>query len=256
EQPNQPGGQPRQLNLQTLATQLMGGLQRHFDMLAFHLAAQDCVTEEAYQSRVTATKMMPAPPAHQNFEQMQAYALDLMQRNTIGDVLNLCVAGLNNYHIFLAAIKSQKEHGQSAEGQQQVNQTQQEFLKAQIDAKFNTLEENYGILCELEDTIISLGFAIQAMMQHQGLVQPAHLDDQGELAFDLKCVELINEPASGEPAQGRLVDERKVLREGDKVYFTKHELQLLLLTAGSFLDQLYKAVGRYAQENSQGQQGA
>lgn len=233
----------------------MGGLQRHFDMLAFHLAAQDSVTEEAYQTRSHAVKMMPAAQAHQNFEQMQAYALDLMQRNTIGDVLNLCVAGLNNYHIFLAAIKSQKDHGQGPEAQQQVNETQQAFLKMQIDEKFNTLEEKYGILCELEDTIISLGFAIQALMQHQGVVQQAHLDDQGELGFDLKTVEVIGQPEPGQQQQARLVDQRKVIREGEKVIFSREELQHLLITAGSFLDQLFKSVARYAQENAPNQGG-
>jgi len=227
----------------------MGGLQRHFDMLAFHLAAQDSVNEDAYEKRAHSVKMMPAAQAHQNFEQMQAYAFDLMQRNTIGDVLNLCVAGLNNYHIFLAAIKSQKEHGQGPEGQQQVNETQQAFLQMQIDAKFNALEENYGILCELEDTIISIGFAIQALMQNQGVVQEAHVDDQGELAFDLKTVEVM--PAEpGQQPQGRLVDSRKVIREGEKVEFSREELQHLLITAGSFLDQLFKAIARYAQENA------
>ncbi len=256
DQDNQPGGQPRQINLQQMASQLMGGLQRHFDMLAFHLASQDSVSEENYEKRSNAVKMMPAAPAHQNFEQMQAFALDLLQRNTIGDVLNLCAAGLNNYHIFLAAIKAQKEHGQSPEGQQQVNQSQQTFAQAQLDAKFNSLEENYGILCELEDTIISLGFAMQALMQQQGIVQKPQVDEQGELAFDLKTIEIFGAPEPGQPPQARLVDQRKVFREGEKIEFSKEELQLLLITAGSFLDTLFKSVARYAQENApqQGQQ--
>ncbi|WP_309380110.1 hypothetical protein [Cerasicoccus frondis] len=256
EQPNQPGGQPRQINLQQMAQQLMGGLQRHYDMLSFNLAAHDCVTEEAYNTRTHATKMMPAPPAHQNFEQMQAFAADIMMRNVLGDMINLCIAGLNNFHMFLAAIKTQKDFGQTPEGQQNMQQAQQAFAQAQVDAKFNTLEENYGILCELEDTIISIGFAIQAMMQHSGIIQQAHLDDSGELAFDLKTVEILQAPAEGQPGQARLVDQRKVLREGEKVYFSKDELQQLVLTVGSFLDTLFKSVGRYAQENAPQQPGS
>lgn len=256
EQPNQPGGQPRQINLQQMAQQLMGGLQRHYDMLAFNLASQECVTEEAYNTRSQATKMLPVPQAHQNFEQMQAFAADIMMRNVLGDMINLCVAGLNNFHMFLAAIKAQKDHGQTPEAQQQVQKAQQAFAQAQVDAKFNTLEEEYGILCELEDTIISIGFAIQAMMQHQGMIQPAHLDDQGELAFDLKTVEILTQPAEGQPGQARLVDQRKVLRQGEKVYFSKDELQLIILTVGSFLDALFKSVGRYAQENAPQQPGS
>lgn len=235
----------------------MGGLQRHYDMLAFHLASQDCVTEEAYETRANAAKMMPVPQVHQNFEQMQAFALDLMQRNTIGDVLNLCVAGMNNYHIFLAAVKAHKELGQGPEGQQQVNQAQQHFQQAQIDEKFNRLENDYEIRCELEDTIISLGFAIQAMMQHGGIVQQPHVDDSGELGFDLKAVQILGQPDPSQPPQGKLIDHRKVFREGERVHFNRDELQLLLLTAGSFLDELFKSVARYAHENhpNTGQQG-
>ncbi|MEO0793913.1 MAG: hypothetical protein AAFX93_02050 [Verrucomicrobiota bacterium] len=250
EQPNQPGGQPRQLNLQQLANQMLGGLQRHFDMLAFNIAAHECVTEEAYHSRVQATKVMPAAPAHQNFEQMQAYAQDLMMRQVINDVLNLAVAALNNSHLFLAAIKAQKEFGQNQEGQQQANQSQQAFAQAQLDEKFNQMEQGYGVLCELEDTIISLGFAMQALVQNGAMVQQAHLDEQGELAFDLKAFEVTADPEPGQPGQGRLIDQRKVLREGEAVTFNRQELQLLLITAASFFDQLFKAVARYAEENN------
>jgi len=250
QQPQQPGGQPRQLNLQQVAGQLMAGLQRHFDMLAFNLAAQEAVTDEAYENRAKGPKIMPAAPVHQNFEQMQAYARDLMQRSVLNDILNLSFAAMNNCHLFLAAIKAQKEHGQSQEAQQQANLAQQAFGKAQLDAKFNTLEEEYGLLCELEDTLISVGFAMQAIAQHGGVVQASHLDDAGELGFDLKVLEVLNADVEGAPPQGRLVDQRKSFREGDTILFTADELQLLLLTTASFFDQLFKATARYAQENN------
>lgn len=241
--PNQPAGQPRQLNLQTMANQMLAGLQHHFDILAFHMAAQDCVTEEAYQLRVNAPGLMPVPQAHRNFEQTQAFAHDLIQRQVINDTLNLCVAALNNSHLFLAAIKAQKEHGQAPESQQAANQSQQTYMQAQLDEKFNRLEQDYGILCELEDTIISLGFALQALMQFQGLVQAAQVDGQGELAFDFK------RPKAG-GAQGELEDARKVFREGEKIIFAKDELQLMLITTTSFFGQLFQAVARYAEENN------
>ena len=82
-QPNP--GQPQQVNLQQIAQQFMAGMQRHFDMLAFNLASREAATEEAYNAHVHATKIMPAAPRHQNFEQMQAYARDLLVRQVIGD---------------------------------------------------------------------------------------------------------------------------------------------------------------------------
>lgn len=81
-------GQPQQVNLQQVAQQFMAGMQRHFDMLAFNLAARECVQEEAYNARINAPKVMPAGPRHQNFEQMQAYARDLLVRQVIGDCMN------------------------------------------------------------------------------------------------------------------------------------------------------------------------
>ena len=58
--------------------------------------------------------------------------------------------------------------------------------------KFNRLEKEYGIMCELEDTLTSLGFAIQALMQSRGLVQKSQVDDNGELVIELKAVEILS----------------------------------------------------------------
>jgi len=77
--------------LQQIAQQFMVGLQRHFDMLAFNLAAREGVAEADYDRLVHAPKIMPAAKAHQNFEQMQAYARDLLMRQVIGDCMNLTV---------------------------------------------------------------------------------------------------------------------------------------------------------------------
>ena len=78
-QPNQ--GRPQQVNLQQFAHQFMAGLQRHFDMLAFNMVARESVQEDAYNSRVNVPRVMPAAQHHQNFEQMQAYARDLLVRH-------------------------------------------------------------------------------------------------------------------------------------------------------------------------------
>lgn len=247
ENPKPNPGQPQQVNLQQIAQQFMAGLQRHFDMLAFNLAAREGVQEELYNARVNAPRIMPAAPHHQNFEQMQAYARDLLVRQVIGDCMNLAVTGMNNAHFFLALVKATKANTKvGPEEQKEAQQSQQAFVPAQLDEKFNRLEQDYGIMCELEDSIISLGFMMQALMQQGGVVKEPQVDDNGELVLELKAVEILK-PGDGAAApQGKLVDQRKVFKEGEVIVLSDVELQLILVTIASFADSLFKSVSLYA----------
>lgn len=225
----------------------MAGLQRHFDMLAFNLAARESVQEDAYNSRVNAPRVMPAAPRHQNFEQMQAYAHDLLVRQVIGDCMNLAVTGMNNAHFFLALVKATQANANvTPEAQQGAQKAQQVFVPAQLDEKFNRLEQDYGIMCELEDSIISLGFIMQALMQQGGIVKEAQLDDNGELVVELKAVKIPSRKADADKPQGKLVDQRRVFKEGDALVLSDVELQLILVTIASFADSLFKSVSLYA----------
>lgn len=245
---NQPNpGQPQQVNLQQIAQQFMAGLQRHFDMLAFNLASRELVSEAGYNKHSNAPRIMPAAPRHQNFEQMQAYARDLMVRQVIGDALNLVVTGMNNAHFFLALVKATHANSSvSAEAQKEAQELQQSFVPAPLDEKFNRLEKDYGIMCELEDSITSLGFCIQALVQQRGEVKQAQVDENGELALELKAIEILHPGGDGQAPQGKLVDHRKVFRSGDFIDFSDVELQLILVSVASFADSLFKSVAEYA----------
>lgn len=241
------GGQSQQVNLQQIAQQFMAGLQRHFDMLAFNMAAREGVQESAYNERVNAPRVMPAAQHHQNFEQMQAYARDLLVRQVIGDCMNLAVTGMNNAHFFLALVKATKANAQvSQEAQQSAQERQKAFVPAPLDAKFNKLEADYGIMCELEDTIVSLGFLMQILLQQGGVVQAAQVDENGALVLELKAVKILNREAESGKTTGKLVDQRRIFKEGDVVTLTDLELQLVLVTIASFADSLFKSVSLYA----------
>ncbi|NBB78763.1 MAG: hypothetical protein GVY36_04865 [Verrucomicrobia bacterium] len=241
------GGQPQQVNLQQIAQQFMAGLQRHFDMLAFNMAARASVQESSYNERVNAPRVMPAAQHHQNFEQMQAYARDLLVRQVVGDSMNLAVTGLNNAHFFLALVKATKANSEvSQEAQQAAQASQKAFVPAALDLKFNKLEEDYGIMCELEDSIVSLGFLMQILLQQGGVVKEAQVDENGELVLELKAVKLLSRESESGKVQGKLVDQRKVFKEGDVVSLTDLELQLVLVTIASFADGLFKSVSHYA----------
>lgn len=253
-QPSSEQPQQQQVNLQQIAQQFMAGLQRHFDMLAFNLASRDTVTEDSYTAFVQLPKIMPAAPRHQNFEQMQAYARDLMVRQVVGDALNMAVTAMNNAHFFLALVKAtQANSNVSPDAQKVAQDSQQAFLQAQLDEKFNRLEKDYGIMCELEDTLTSLGFAMQALMQQRGEVKQEQVDDNGELVIELKELEILSAGLDGQAPQGKLVDRPKTYRVGEIIEFEDAELQLVLVTIASFADTLFKAVADYARKVKEGQ---
>lgn len=248
--PNQPNpGQPRELNLQRTAEQFMVGIQRHFDMLAFNQASRQTVSEEAYVEKVKAAGMIPIEKFHQNFEQMQAYARDLMSTQVMNDNLNLAVACLHQVHLFLVLIRTQKKEGKlTPELQKGAQEEHQKFLRTPIDQKFNLLEEEFGVMAELEDGILALARAMQAASRQGGVLQKAQLDDAGELTLELKKAPSFS---TAQDLGGRLREMdtvTKVFREGEKITLSDEELQQLLFATASFAHQMFSHVARYAKE--------
>jgi hypothetical protein len=98
----------------------------------------------------------------------------------------------------------------------------------------------------LEDSIVSLGFIMQALMQQGGVVKEPQLDENGELIVELKAVKILSPNAGAEKPKGKLFDQRKIFKEGELITFTDVELQLVLVTIASFADSLFKSVSHYA----------
>lgn len=247
-QPN-PGPQ-RNLNLQQMAGQFMAGVQRHLDMLAFNLAAHAGVKEEAYLAQNGQEGLCRLLPMQPNFEQLQAFARDVLLRQVVGDSTNLAISCLNNAHLFLALVKATGSAGAGAvptEAQKEAQEAQDHFVRAPLDQKFNLLEEHYRVLCPLEDTITSLAMALQVLMRQGGVVKEAQLDESGELTIELQRV-AASDADSATPWFEKLESEAKVFRDGQKVAFSDAELQRVLFTLAVFAHQLFTSVARYARE--------
>lgn len=243
----------QEINLNQLAQNFMSGMQRHFDMLSFNLAAREAVTEADYKKIAQVPRIMPAAGQHQNFEQTQAYARDLLLKQLVNDSLNLSVSVMHNAHFFLALVKcTDGKPGLAQEKQKDAEALQKKFFEARLDEKFNLLEEDYSIRCELEDTITSLGFCLQALVQEGGKVGSTYLDENGELSLEFKAVkaDLQADPDTKSPA--KLVEYIKVFREGDYITFNNHELQLILVTVSAFADSLFKSIADYTQAMRKG----
>lgn len=247
------GGQPQQVNLNQVAQQFMSGVQRHFDMLSFNLAAHDTVNEDAYDKRAGEPRVLPAASYHQNFEQLQAFARDLLVRQVVNDSLNLALSAIHNAHFFLSLIKATDASKQvDPEAQKRAQSTQQKFIRAKLDEKFNYLEKEYGIMCELEDSIISLGFMLQILVKQNKVVQKEQLDNRGKLILELKSAATADDNTQKVPPPEKLIDIRKVYREGDILSFDDMELQLILVTIASFADSLFRSVAEYARSVQKG----
>ena len=67
------------------------------------------------------------------------------------------------------------------------------------------------------------------------------------LEIDLKRLEI--EPTKNEAGQpmGRIVNDRKLFRDGEAIVFSDLEIQRTLVTIASFADALFKSVAGYAQ---------
>ena len=105
-------------------------------------------------------------------------------------------------------------------------------------------------MCELEDTITSMGFVMQVLMQQGGIVKAEQLDDDGDLVLELKAVDVSQKPLDAAQPKGKLVDQRKVFRLDEAIILSDLELQLVLVTIASFADGLFKSVAQYAQAAS------
>lgn len=250
--PEPPRGGPRELNLQQMAGQFMAGLQRHFDMLAFNLASRECGSESRYNELVLQAGLLPVPQLHQNFEQMQAHARDLLTRQVISDSLNLTMTVLNNCHLFLAVIKAQKEHGAlQPQHQQEVQTAQNAFVQKGLNDKFDALESEYKVMNELEDSITSLAFCLQALMQGNGVVTSAQTDGGDALDIELKCAP---DGIGGHPALTPIIAQQRTLsfRIDEKIVLQDKDLQDVLLTIGVFAQLMFTSVAKYAQDAAAG----
>ena len=243
-------GNPKELNLRAMAQDFMDGLQRHADMLAFNLASRESIQEETYKKRSAAPQIMPSGKRHQNFEQMQAYARDLLVRQVINDCLGLAATALNNSHFFFSLLKESKGTNKFNAGLQKIaEERHQYFLSAPIDVKFDLLNQNYGVRSDYQTTILNLIIALKALIENKGMLKSEMFPEgiNPVLEIDLKRLEIEKKQNEAGKAIGRIVNDRKTFRDGEAIVFSDLEIQRTLVTIASFADALFKSVANYAQ---------
>lgn len=241
-------GQPQQrvISLQNISREFLGALQRNYDLLAFNLAAADNVTEEQYERTGAAPRAMPVQQIHATFEGVKNYAHGLILRQTLNDAVSLAVACMDQCHLLCTLIKNKPEADKNAEETNKIiGQEQGTFARLPVDEKFDVLEKNYGITNSLEDAVISMALGLGVLMRGNGVVSQDALDDDGELAFEFKTVQVVAPLKEGDKPEVRLVDTRRVFKAGDRIELTNSEMLSVYVTLTDFFHKLFHAVDNY-----------
>lgn len=249
EKDQNPQRKTKTISLPVIARDFFGALQRHFDLLAFNLAGTQSATAEKYAHFSSLTKMMPVAQLHRDFAQMQTFAHGLMIRQSINDLLSLAAACMDNCHLLctLFANKTAMEKDPKATNER-IGRKQEAFVNSALQDKFEVFEKEFGIMCELEDGITTLAIALRALMQNNGVVTANDVDDEGELVFEFKTVQMIQPAKEGDRPEVRLADTRRAFKAGDTIELSNSELLSLNTTVASFFDSLFKSVAAYGKK--------
>ncbi len=264
-----PGKGENVLSLQNISRTFFTALQRQHDMLAFSIAGLHTADPKAYEHFATVSRVMPVPQAHLPPEQMLAYARGLMLRTTINDLLTLSSECMSQCFLLCLFIREQgKNPRRDPLVEKIISEKHQAFLKMNLQSRFTALEEEFGIVCELEDGIFSLAAALRVLARG-GLVTNDDITPDGSLTLEFKAMKDVEIPAepsaedaaaptpppgvtlhgAGELAKpkmvARLSDTTRTFKPGEMLDLTDTELLGLNITVTKFVDGLLRSVDHF-----------
>jgi hypothetical protein len=263
-----PGKGENVLSLQNISRTFFTALQRQHDMLAFSIAGLHTADPKAYEHFSTLSRVMPVPQAHLPPEQMLAYARGLMLRTTINDLLTLSSECMSQCYLLCLFIREQgKNPRRDPLVEKIISEKHQAFVKMNLQSRFTALEEEFGIVCELEDGIFSLAAALRVLARG-GLVTNDDITPDGSLTLEFKAmkdVDVLTETTADETAPApppgvtvhgagdvgkpktiaRLSDTTRTFKPGEMLDLTDTELLGLNITVTKFVDGLLRSVDHF-----------
>ena len=263
-----PGKGENVLSLQNISRTFFTALQRQHDMLAFSIAGLHTADPKAYEHFSTLSRVMPVPQAHLPPEQMLAYARGLMLRTTINDLLTLSSECMSQCYLLCLFIREQgKNPRRDPLVEKIISEKHQAFVKMNLQSRFTALEEEFGIVCELEDGIFSLASALRVLARG-GLVTNDDITPDGSLTLEFKAmkdVDVLPETTADESAPtpppgvtvhgagdvgksktiARLSDTTRTFKPGEMLDLTDTELLGLNITVTKFVDGLLRSVDHF-----------
>jgi hypothetical protein len=138
---------------------------------------------------------------------MLAYARGLMLRTTINDLLTLSSECMSQCFLLCLFIREQgKNPRRDPLVEKIISEKHQAFLKMNLQSRFTALEEEFGIVCELEDGIFSLAAALRVLARG-GLVTDDDITPDGSLTLEFKAMKDVearpNPPPKTRPPRPR-----------------------------------------------------
>ena len=263
-----PGNGENVLSLQNISRTFFTALQRQHDMLAFSIAGLHTADPKAYEHFSSVSRVMPVPQAHLPPEQMLAYARGLMLRTTINDLLTLSSECMSQCYLLCLFIREQgKNPRRDPLVEKIISEKHQAFVKMNLQSRFTALEEEFGIVCELEDGIFSLAAALRVLARG-GLVTNDDITPDGSLTLEFKAmkdVDVLPETTADESAPtpppgvtvhgagdvgksktiARLSDTTRTFKPGEMLDLTDTELLGLNITVTKFVDGLLRSVDHF-----------
>jgi hypothetical protein len=266
---SQPGNGESVLSLQNISRTFFTALQRQHDMLAFSIAGLHTADPKAYEHFSSMSRVMPVPQAHLPPEQMLAYARGLMMRTTVNDLLTLSSECMTQCHLLCLFIREQgKNQRRDPLTEKIISEKQNVFLKMTLQDRFTALEENFGIVCDLEDGVFSLASALRVLVRG-GLVTNDDITPDGALTLEFKSMKDFEAPAEPEKTAeaapelppgvtrhslsdenkpkmvARLTDTARTFKPGEMLNLTDSELLGLNITVAKFVDGLLRSVDHF-----------
>jgi len=264
-----PGNGENVLSLQNISRTFFTALQRQHDMLAFSIAGLHTADPKAYEHFSSVSRVMPVPQAHLPPEQMLAYARGLMMRTTVNDLLTLSSECMVQCHLLCLFIREQgKNQRRDPLIEKIIMEKQQDFQKMSLQDRFTALEENFGIVCDLEDGIFSLAAALRVLVRG-GLVTNDDITPDGSLTLEFKAMQDFEAPPETEKVPeaapelppgvtrhvlsdenkpktvARLTDTTRTFKPGEMLNLTDSELLGLNITVAKFVDGLLRSVDHF-----------
>ena len=265
----QPGNGENVLSLQNISRTFFTALQRQHDMLAFSIAGLHTADPKAYEHFSSVSRVMPVPQAHLPPEQMLAYARGLMMRTTVNDLLTLSSECMVQCHLLCLFIREQgKNQRRDPLIEKIIADKQSAFQKMSLQDRFTTFEENFGIVCDLEDGVFSLAAALRVLVRG-GLVTNDDITPDGSLTLEFKAMKDFEVPAEPEKVPeaeaelppgvtrhgisdenkpktvARLSDSTRTFKPGEMLDLTDSELLGLNITVAKFVDGLLRSVDHF-----------
>ena len=265
----QPGNGENVISLQNISRSFFTALQRQHDMLAFSIAGLHTADPKAYEHFSSVSRVMPVPQAHLPPEQMLAYARGLMMRTTVNDLLTLSSECMVQCHLLCLFIREQgKNQRRDPLIEKIIADKQSSFQKMSLQDRFTTFEENFGIVCDLEDGVFSLAAALRVLVRG-GLVTNDDITPDGSLTLEFKAMKDFEVPAEPEKVPeaeaelppgvtrhglsdenkpktvARLSDSTRTFKPGEMLDLTDSELLGLNITVAKFVDGLLRSVDHF-----------